>query len=346
MGSVTARVYRHVESCYPHPCSWLAWLTPEEKAALSWAPDPHCRGFSGEQCAKACYLKRMFARDAEAERRRTTSPRRFPMPTGGDRAKRGHCSWCGEVILVRKLGIAEVSLRRGWHDGRDGEPNCLHQLKLHTDREVQVNHVLARDGVGCCDCGQPEGRWTQGGYPSDPDKLRAWGPKWERWYPAEIWVGEFAMVSWSTRLELEHETPLWSVAHLPDEERRPYFGPDNLKLRCRRCHAVKTKREAGDRAKGDRLKAGPKERKGRAIPARADGGWSKRPMAKPTKKTPRAKAKTKPAPKPKPLVAPLPPPAPTAPGGGLVSRMKHLQVGPVTPKPGSRLIEKKYKTRT
>jgi 5-methylcytosine-specific restriction endonuclease McrA len=48
--------------------------------------------------------------------------------------------------------------------------------------------------------------------------------------------------------EVDHRVPLWSVAHLPDDERRPYFGPDNLWLLCREHHAAKTKREAADRA--------------------------------------------------------------------------------------------------
>lgn len=48
--------------------------------------------------------------------------------------------------------------------------------------------------------------------------------------------------------EVDHRIPLWSVRDLPDEERRPYYGPDNLWLLAPTCHAAKTKREAAERA--------------------------------------------------------------------------------------------------
>jgi hypothetical protein len=68
-------------------------------------------------------------------------------------------------------------------------------------------------------------------------------------------------------LQVEHDMPLWLIAHLPPEQRRSYFGPTNLRLRCSRCHQRKTNGEASTRAKGNRLKAGPKSGR-RKIPSR------------------------------------------------------------------------------
>jgi hypothetical protein len=202
-----------------------------------------------------------------------TTPRAFPRPSGGMRGRRGHCAWCGDGITTLNAS------RRGWHDGRDGEPDCLLTFFLHTRPAQQYAHVAARDGEVCWDCkGAPlkvvrgQEVWTYGDY-ERPQDWRDWhgdlGPK-----GAVIGqlVGRYCQVEIKIGLEIEHEMPLWLVAHLPDEERRPYFGPGNLRLRCTRCHKAKTKREAGERAKGNRLIAGPRVRKGRKIESR---GFSK-----------------------------------------------------------------------
>lgn len=49
-------------------------------------------------------------------------------------------------------------------------------------------------------------------------------------------------------LEVEHDVPLWKVRDLPDDERRRYYGPWNLRLRCDLCHKAKSAREARERA--------------------------------------------------------------------------------------------------
>jgi 5-methylcytosine-specific restriction endonuclease McrA len=64
-------------------------------------------------------------------------------------------------------------------------------------------------------------------------------------------VGLYSKVEYRRRcgeLEVDHEIPLWKIWHLPDDERRPYYGPDNLRLRCKTCHKAKSKREAAERA--------------------------------------------------------------------------------------------------
>lgn len=42
-----------------------------------------------------------------------------------------------------------------WHDGRDGEPNCLHEYKLAAWPGYLRAQVFERDGGTCVDC--PEG---------------------------------------------------------------------------------------------------------------------------------------------------------------------------------------------
>jgi 5-methylcytosine-specific restriction endonuclease McrA len=73
------------------------------------------------------------------------------------------------------------------------------------------------------------------------DEERAYGTHWRVWL--------------TCALEVDHKTPLWKVAGLPDDERRWYFGPENLWLLCPRCHKAKTKREAAERAAQRRFAA-------------------------------------------------------------------------------------------
>jgi 5-methylcytosine-specific restriction endonuclease McrA len=79
------------------------------------------------------------------------------------------------------------------------------------------------------------------------------------------------VVVWETALELEHEIPLWMVEHLPPWERRRYFGPTNLKLRCKPCHQRKTAREAEERAHGNRLRDPKSKSGGRRLQSRPMG---------------------------------------------------------------------------
>ena len=48
--------------------------------------------------------------------------------------------------------------------------------------------------------------------------------------------------------ELDHITPLWKVAHLPDKERVKFFQIGNLQTLCVPCHNMKSGKEAGERA--------------------------------------------------------------------------------------------------
>lgn len=68
---------------------------------------------------------------------------------------------------------------------------------------------------------------------------------------AVIWI-----LCRQVRTELDHVVPLWQVAHLPDDERFWYFGPENLQLLCIPCHREKTAAEASRRAAANRANVG------------------------------------------------------------------------------------------
>lgn len=85
--------------------------------------------------------------------------------------------------------------------------------------------------------------------------------------PACAWAGCEARGE-----EVDHRAPLWSIAHLPDEERRWYFGPGNLWLLCPAHHKAKTADEAALRA---RLRAG--DTKLHLVPTNAQLDWTAGP---------------------------------------------------------------------
>lgn len=96
-------------------------------------------------------------------------------------------------------------------------PECYDQYRLHVEPHYQAAFLRQRDGAKCFDCAA-------------------------------------TTRDYRTELEVEHEIPLWCVTHLQGWERIRYFGPSNLRLRCVKCHAAKTKREAAARAKVNRLR--------------------------------------------------------------------------------------------
>jgi hypothetical protein len=157
------------------------------------------------------------------------------MPVFAQHAKHW-CRWCGGEISHGRVA------QRSWHDGREDEPNCIGEYRLHTRRDDQFAFVEARDGLRCWDCGASPERWRRG------SEVAISGPWRDRHDERIEWVGRYCEVDQVTALELEHEAPLWSVAHLSADERRPFYGPTNLRLRCPRCHKAKTAREAAARA--------------------------------------------------------------------------------------------------
>lgn len=65
----------------------------------------------------------------------------------------------------------------------------------------------------------------------------------EHWHRIVWW-----QIERKCALELDHRVPLWSVADLPAEERRAFFGPTNLWLLCPSHHLQKSVRETTERA--------------------------------------------------------------------------------------------------
>jgi hypothetical protein len=160
----------------------------------------------------------------------------------------GTCRWCGGSITyppAHKRG-GYLDKRRGWHDGRNDEANCLKEYFLHSDHSAQYKHLKERDGEDCWECKGRPLVWSR-------------DTPCTRWRdPTGVYVGQYTPVWWGKAdLEVEHTVPLWSVAHLPDDERRPYFGPTNLRLMCVPCHKRKSAKEAKQRA--ETKKARPSE---------------------------------------------------------------------------------------
>lgn len=66
--------------------------------------------------------------------------------------------------------------------------------------------------------------------------------------PSGLRYGDYWQVT--TAAELDHVVPLWRVALMPPERQSVrWWLPGNLQALCRRCHAVKTAREAGERGR-------------------------------------------------------------------------------------------------
>lgn len=191
------------------------------------------------------------------------SVRTFPEPETMRRGVVGVCKWgCGKP--VPKPAIY-------WHK------ECFEAYALHTRLDHQKQFLLKRDGQRCAmvGCGCVPTKWLA--YPGRneayrPDQPLYWGTPaeqeaWraERWqWPSTSWrdmtpeqraIGEFTAIERACALEVDHRTALWEVAHLPPDERRWYFGPENLWLLCPACHKAKTKREAADRAAQRRFAA-------------------------------------------------------------------------------------------
>ena len=189
----------------------------------------------------------------ERERSALTRARRtVPLPECPNDGKR-RCAWCTEEIIHKR------AWQMSWH------PECKRIWLLHYDRNAQTDFLIDRDGFDCWDC-RRGGRWwredlvlARFAWEALPDcaprpKTEA---QWQERYPHAglkidgVIVGLYSRVRWRPHcggLEVDHEIPLWKIWHLPDDERKPYYGPENIRLRCNACHKAKSKREAAERA--------------------------------------------------------------------------------------------------
>lgn len=187
--------------------------------------------------------------------RAMSSIRRFPEPEAMRRGIEGVCKWgCGRPVARPAIY---------WHR------ECFEEYCLFTRPEAQKRFLVARDGGRCAECGDQPLKWAQG----RETQLWADSPGIEYWSD-EVAAEEFRLTHWPRpegrwadlspehrqtgmyqhldgrvcALEVDHRIPLWSVAHLPADERRRFFGPENLWLLCPRDHKAKSKREAAERA--------------------------------------------------------------------------------------------------
>jgi hypothetical protein len=149
--------------------------------------------------------------------------RRVPTPHWD--SPKGHCRWCGKPALHaggKKAGT--LNMRRRWHD------DCLADYKVAAWPQSARKALSKRDKGRCCDCGDVAKKWLS----------RRRRPRKK----IGVIAGPYTQVKYVRAFEVDHEVPLWSVAHLPDRERLRYFLLDNLRTRCPECHKAKTLREA------------------------------------------------------------------------------------------------------
>lgn len=193
------------------------------------------------------------------------SVRGFPQPPEMARGVAGVCKWgCGKPVKKPALY---------WHR------ECFDEYALHTRAADQKAFLIKRDGRRCATCGCVPGKWSAGKVMfltvetirfrrHEPDMVEWAATLWSRnpdcqLTPEEMHdlryghmrIGAQQSIERVCALEVDHKTPLWSVADLPDQERRWYFGPGNLWLLCPACHKAKTKREAAERAAQRRFAA-------------------------------------------------------------------------------------------
>lgn len=204
-----------------------------ERTCISW-----------ERCKTKAACKHFgWSPEGRAAREARAAIRTFPMPEWPKEGRpENWCRWCGGEIAHGRAA------QRSWHDGREDEPECKLYWGLYTDPRVQRPFIAERDGEKCFGCGGEPGRWQRNNWPTrvhGREDVRTFDPKDLR----IEYVGEFWRVTWVSALELEHTVPLWSVSHLPAHERRPYFGPGNIRLLGPCCHKPKTAGEAKVRAK-------------------------------------------------------------------------------------------------
>lgn len=186
-----------------------------------------------------------------------TAHRKVPMPP----VPRGHCRWCARPIVgVKGKYIGRPNPLRSWCRPTDpGGRDCWFEFLLHSSAETQFGYLARSRGLACADCGAEDPqRWRSLGLCTFPDRndVMPWdGPRNSAAYWEALTIYRKAnpypqgtLIERVTALEVDHVVPLWRVALMPIELRRPYFGPDFLQLLCNWCHKAKTKAEAAHRA--------------------------------------------------------------------------------------------------
>lgn len=163
-------------------------------------------------------------RAAAREARRLAHVRTPPRPPFEREPKR--CNLCG---------TPPEGKRRTWCSD-----DCVHLWFVATSGQDAYRELVALHGQECWECGR---QWDPGVIPwhldvthrVTADRRQVLGP----WPPTPV------------ALAVDHVRPLWS---LTARERRDlkWWLPFNLQLLCTSCHAAKTRREAGLRARAKR----------------------------------------------------------------------------------------------
>jgi ferredoxin len=192
------------------------------------------------------------------------SARSLRKPPPSPHARSGGCQWCGEPVRPCPTGR-----KRTWHQGHDGEPECLHAYRLAMWGSYLREVIEARDKGVCAQCGfdcmgpanyRPRSEYGIGGVILDRDGTRRWTPiKW-------VHVRGFIC---------DHVTPLWTVDRtLPWERLIWFWSAANVQTLCQLCSDAKTALEATQRAKERRVhrKMGPGRAKAEPEPLRGTDG--------------------------------------------------------------------------
>jgi 5-methylcytosine-specific restriction endonuclease McrA len=148
---------------------------------------------------------------------------------------KGACPYCGKFVVYpaghEKAGQRVPRLK--WH------PICVKAYRVGKFSEDQRS-MLRRNGLPHCFlCG-------------DGQDKRVF--RYQRKYRPEFYFtgdhGRYTPVEpMPFEWEADHVVPLWMVpSDVPLNRRACFWGPVNLWALCRKCHAAKTKREAGLRA--------------------------------------------------------------------------------------------------
>lgn len=192
---------------------------------------------------------------------------------------RGWCGWCGKVCKDKTPG---KGLLKWYHD------KCSWEMDIISRPDSARRAVLERDKGRCIDCGEdwslmsifrPEfpvpAEWATGERVSPGPKPGTFCQVSQQcydWHARERDREFYPYVSLTviSLWHVDHKTPLWKVAHMPDLERLQYFMLDNLITRCHRCHQRKTTEEAAERAKFNRLSTDQ--------PAKPRSKWATRKM--------------------------------------------------------------------
>lgn len=159
---------------------------------------------------------------------------------------RGKCQWCGQPC--------HDDGRIFWHF------DCHVEFSIIVFPDAARRAVEKRDHGVCCDCGED---WSERYLLRKSGVLVISGDIGIDWrdedaraqYHEERRAGfwEYSELVWVSLWHVDHKTPLWKVRHLAPLRRLDFFKLGNLITRCHVCHKRKTKAEAAERAKFDRL---------------------------------------------------------------------------------------------